>query len=99
MNKDTVIIPDKNKDEVKYFKRLVVRILVSGFLILVSLLGWLLLETHKTGIIVAEMRVEVRNLKMYVLDKRLRGQEFTKTEAKLLTANIKNWADNRFIKK
>ena len=77
----------------------VIRLLVSGFLILVSLLGWVLLETHKTRILVAEIDVEVRNLKMYVLDKRLRGQEFTKTEAKLLTANIKNWADNRFRKK
>ncbi len=94
MNKNTVIIPDEND-----FKKLVIRLLVSGFLILVSLLGWLLLETYKTRIIVAEIDVEVRNLKMYVLDKRLRGQEFTKTEAKLLTANIKNWADNRFIKK
>ena len=77
----------------------VIRLLVSGFLILFSLLGWVLLETYKTRILVAEIDVEVRNLKMYVLDKRLRGQEFTKTEAKLLTANIKNWADNRFIKK
>ncbi len=94
MNKNTVIIPDEND-----FKKSVIRLLVSGFLILFSLLGWVLLETYKTRILVAEIDVEVRNLKMYVLDKRLRGQEFTKTEAKLLTANIKNWADNRFIKK
>ncbi len=94
MNKNTVIIPDEND-----FKKLVIRLLVSGFLILFSLLGWVLLETYKTRILVAEIDVEVRNLKMYVLDKRLRGQEFTKTEAKLLTANIKNWADNRFKKK
>ena len=94
MNKNTVIIPDEND-----FKKLVIRLLVSGFLILFSLLGWVLLETYKTRILVAEIDVEVRNLKMYVLDKRLRGQEFTKTEAKLLTANIKNWANNEFIKK
>ena len=98
MKSDKVII-GKEESYLYMSKTLVIRILISGFVVFGSIFGWLALETYKTRILVAEIDVEVRNLKMYVLDKKLRGQEFTKTEAKLLTANIKNWADNRFIKK
>ncbi len=98
MKGDKVII-GKEESYLYISKTLVIRILISGFLVFGSIFGWLALETYKTRILVAEIDVEVRNLKRYVLDKKLRGEEFTKTEAKLLMANIKNWANNEFEKK